>query len=185
MDQQPDREAYGRVTGAERFAVLHQAADAEIARLVATYAVERSDEPSPRDGTERVVQLTPDGGGAALRFTFTSFPGVGLKYGFAGDELFPACGCDACGEDPTDEALRMKEVVEAVTGGGLTEVRRRRWLRPDIYEHVLVHRDGQSWRARPVDGTAQREAAVPRGERQWPAWRRRDTPQPSGPVPGG
>lgn len=132
-DGMPPDEAYGRVTNPERYAVLHDAARAEIDRLCATYDVERIDgldlDPSTRQGWEGSpsTRLVPAGGGAPLTISLTAFPGVRLRAGHAYRDGFPNCGCDACDEQPDDLIERLTEQIDDIVAGRFAETRWPAW----------------------------------------------------------
>jgi len=178
VPKEPPDEAYGRVTNPERFQPLHRAALELIARLATDYEVDRA------DGTDldpeaarlwpgsRSTRLIP-ADGAPLTFTFTPFPGISLRFGYHGRDTFPPCGCDACNEDPTEEARRMTEVASDVVAGGLSETRRRRVFRSDTYESRLIRRDGGVWGRSgpaPTDPDPDPVDKMPLGTTDWSAW---------------
>ncbi len=69
-----------------------------------------------------VVRLMPASPLAArLTFGFTSLPGVFLAAGAFHQFAFPACGCDACDEDPDALLDQLEETVLAVVDGGYQE----------------------------------------------------------------
>lgn len=174
---EPEDDAYGRVTDPERWRALHHAASHLIEQLTAGYSVTRTDGidldawAAGMWPSSPATRLDPRSGGSAITFTFTAVPGVMVSYGHAGEDSFPRCGCDTCGEDPEEEAQRMADVVRDVVSGGLTEIRTRRRSRHDAYESQLHARDGSGWSGSggSVDAEAKR-GAVPIGTTRWPAW---------------
>ena len=70
----------------------------------------------------RVVRLAPRLPTAAtMTVSWTSFPGLHVRLGRWHVEAFPRCGYDACDEDPTGLVGELRQVVDAVVRGGLTE----------------------------------------------------------------
>jgi hypothetical protein len=178
LDHDPPDDPQERITNPQRFQLLHEAAWAQIECLVADYVVER------RDGEEDLdhlaagawprspaTTLVPVGGGAPLTLTLTSFPGVDLHFGYHGHRSYPACGCDACDEDPLEEAGRLAADMADVVAGGFVETRHRRILDVDIYESLLTRRDG-SGRVRNQRPMPDLGPEVPVGTTDWPPWRR-------------
>ena len=104
--------------------------------------------------------------------TYTTFPGINVRYGYRGRDAFPSCGCDACDDQPDAEAERMTDVLADIVAGGFTEIRRSRSLRADTYESVLAARDGSGWSG--TSGTIEPGLAsiMPTGITAWPPWRR-------------
>ena len=125
----PPGEAYSRVTNPERFRPLHAAMLEIINRLEKDYEVERAegyglDEEleSRMDLARPSVRLSPwDPDAAPIGVTFTTFPGLYLRFGRWYTEPFPDCGCDACDEMPDELIEEMTELVEAVVSGGFRE----------------------------------------------------------------
>jgi Family of unknown function (DUF6226) len=125
------RDRYSRVTDAERFAVLHDAADDLLDELAAQYLVERRDYKEPLAGADgplvRISWLVPRTPGAAsLGVAFTDFPGVILRLGRWYQQVLPECGCDACDEDPLALVAGLRAHSCAMVEGGLWERVRRR-----------------------------------------------------------
>ena len=126
----PPPEAYSRVTDAERFAPLHTAATEMIARLEASFEVERvegyglDDELEERLTCARPsVRLSPvDPAAAPITVVFSDFPGLHVRFGRWRTELFPVCGCDACDESVDHLIEQLTMMVESVTAGGFREV---------------------------------------------------------------
>lgn len=173
-DLPPDE--YERVTNPQRFLVLHEAALAEIGRLVASYDVDRTDEVDPRSAMylrdAPNVVLSPAGGGAPITITLTSFPGVAIHAGHAYDFQVPACGCDACDEQPDDLIERLEEVLFDVVAGGLTETRRRRFGADECTVRLeRADRSGFSESQGSVDPAT--DGDLPIGITRWPAWKPR------------
>lgn len=107
--------------------------------------------------------------GASLTLTFTPFPGVMVRYGFAGRSMFPACGCDACDEDPDDEAHAMAELVDDVISGSFSETRRQHVLRPDTYESEITRGAG-SRRTEQAQIDPELTGGLAVGTTRWPPW---------------
>jgi hypothetical protein len=133
---------HSRVTNRERFRPLHEAALALVSELQRRYMVEEHEgsdleEQFQNPGIDRAsLRLVPEPSDAApLEFVFSSFPGVAVGFGFAAADVFPRCGCDACGETLEGELERLRHLVQDVTAGRLEEVikgrspRRWRWER--------------------------------------------------------
>ena len=172
----PPDDAYERVTNPERFLVLHDAALAEIGRLVASYDVVRTDGVDPRSAMylrdAPAVVLTPAGGGAPITITLSSFPGVAIHAGHAYDFRLPSCGCDACDEQPDDLIERLQEVLVDVAAGGLTETRQRRFgADASTVRLERADRSGFSESEGAVDPTT--DGDLPIGITRWPAWKLR------------
>jgi hypothetical protein len=122
-DGPPDADAYERVTNPERFAALHEAADALVARLESEYQVERTDGGPPAyEGVIRQVRLVP-GVGAPLIIRWDDFPAVSVRYGRRHEESYPQCGCDACErhEQPNELIEDLERKIEAVVAGRFRE----------------------------------------------------------------
>lgn len=137
----PPSGTYSVTSHMERFAPLHQVADALIAHLVATFdvVVEESTKYAAdllyeRDDATRAVRLTPASAVAArMTFVFTSFPSVIVHAGVLQDLLFPDCGCDACDDSWEAQAEELEWQVQAVAAGGLRErMTRRPWARYEM-----------------------------------------------------
>ncbi len=123
----PPEEALGRLTNLERFRPLHSAALEVIGRLEERFEVDRTE----GYGLERAdfgiaspdVRLTPkDPDAAPIVVTFTTFPGLNVRFGRWFHETYPRCGCDACDESAKGEIERLEERVNDVTAGGFREV---------------------------------------------------------------
>jgi uncharacterized protein DUF6226 len=122
-DGPPDDDAYERVTNPERFAPLHEAADALVARLESQYQVERTDGgPAAYEGVIRQVGLVPTVG-APLIIRWDDFPAVSVRYGSRHEESYPQCGCDACErhEQPDELIEDLERKIEAVVAGRFSE----------------------------------------------------------------
>lgn len=127
VEDGPDPDAYGRVTNAERYALLHDAARSLVDELCDRYLVERTDDSvdEPMGQWEEgatVIRLVPDDRGAApIALTLTSFPGVTVRFGRWQSAAFPRCGCDACDEDPLRLVEELRDDVMAVVTGEFRE----------------------------------------------------------------
>jgi hypothetical protein len=124
--QSPPPEAYETVTKPERFRVLHEAARQILDDLVTEYAVERRDyltaDPSRQDAQAPAVQLVPARPEAGpLTIVFTAFPGLMITLGRWRQFGLPACGCDACDDDPADHIEELHEEIGALVGGIFAE----------------------------------------------------------------
>ena len=169
----PPLEAYGRVTDAERFAVLHEWIAALLERLVEDYDVVRTDDVG-RDAhgdLAPTVTLTPARPDAAtLRVTLTGVPGVAIRFGRWHDETYPHCGCDACDEQPDDLLDEMITTIEAVVMGGFSEELTsgsQRWLRTTVR---TLRRRGTS--AELIEPAGYEAYGAP-GRHDWQPWPRR------------
>lgn len=165
----PPTDAYGSVTDAERYRVLHQAARELLTELARNHQVEMRRGPSidedlaERAETEEVVRLQPSRG-APLTVSFTAYPGLLVRFGEWQVEAYPHCGCDACDEQPTELIQEFRERVSRVVNEGFTESLRHRWRRSVLImetdgsrsETTFRHREGR----RRGDG----------GTRVWPRW---------------
>ncbi|HKP05692.1 MAG TPA: DUF6226 family protein [Microbacterium sp.] len=125
----PPDDTYSVTSNLERFAPLHEVADALIAWLREGYDVTVEDSLDVATDLLRVpgsairaVRVGPRGETASpLTFVFTSFPGIHLHAGFLVDASFPSCGCDACDETWERCADQLEETVFAVVDGGFSE----------------------------------------------------------------
>ena len=126
----PLPESYSRITNPERFAPLQTRAHELLAKLASEYAVDvietAGDDTQVFDqlgpGILKTVTLRPRSRNSAqLRMAFTDFPGVTVEFGVGTKVGFPACGCDACNEQPETEAERLEWMVENLVAGRFTE----------------------------------------------------------------
>src|SRR5204862_2278023 len=127
----PPRETYGRVTNPERYAIVLGAARALIAELVREFDVDvttgREADPAFVARTRGalhgdVIRLVPRADGAApVTFLFTDFPAVLARAGEWRINAYPHCGCDACDADPAYVVTELRNDIEAVTGGRVSE----------------------------------------------------------------
>ena len=117
-----DGDRYGRVTNAERYRVLHDAADGIVAALAERpdITVERGGPDLDPDlagraaGCERVTRITRDGASATtITIAWTAFPGVLVRSRADSPdvEAFPRCGCDACDEPPDALADELRATI--------------------------------------------------------------------------
>ena len=179
-DGESKPQEYSRVTNPERFAVLHEAADRLLDELTARYTVERREAAEPLGETGdrvRTVRLIPRMPAAApLAVAFTTFPGVVLRLGRWYEESMPACGCDACDEQPADLITDMRTQVEALIEGGLWE-RVRRGVTGSYSETRLVgprFRNGRETLLDPREARAARRGGFA-APVQWAPWPKRST----------
>ena len=125
----PPEHTYSVTSNLQRFAPLHEVADAMIVHLDETYDVVVASDPAfatdlarARDDVIRVVRVSPNTSDASpLTFVFTSFPSVIVRAGVFQELLYPTCGCDACDEEWVRTADELEWQVFAVVAGGLEE----------------------------------------------------------------
>ena len=183
----PPPEAYSRVTDPERFRPLHAVTVSLLAELEAEFDVRRTDG-YPLDGELEAsqlarpsVRLTPDDTRAApLLVAFTTFPGIRLRAGHWLADSFPSCGCDACDETADAEALRLRELVDAVVSGRFREelslppipvpLIGDGWQRWEIWSERGRRSSSQRVEAKRARAML---ASVGRPTIEWAAWRRR------------
>lgn len=175
----PPPDAYGRVTNAERYRILHEAARELLDQLARDYAVERvtgtalDEELASQADTEAMTRLEPAGGGGApLTVAFTRFPGLLVRFGWWHIEAYPACGCDACDEQPHALAEQLRHRVKALLlEEGFSESLRHGWRGWSV---TMESRDTRSER------TVSRERRRRLGEAsscRWSPWRASSPPQ--------
>ena len=194
----PPPEAYSRVTDPERFRPLHAMVETLLRELDSSFDVERTAGYGLDDELETsalalpTVRLTPrDATAAPLVVAFTAFPGIRLRAGHWCTEVFPSCGCDACGETADDEALRLREMVDNVVAGRFREA-----ISLPLISVLLIGDGWQEWalwsqrgrrrsRSR-ITGKRARAmvASVGRASTDWATWTRRPT-EGSQPVGSG
>ncbi|MGX6604304.1 DUF6226 family protein [Micromonosporaceae bacterium Da 78-11] len=128
-------------TRTERFAVLHEAADALLDQLTERYVVERRETKEmlgAAGALVRTVRLIPRTPAAApLAVAFTDFPGLTLRLGRWWAETLPRCGCAACAEDPALLVEVLQTQSSALLEGGLWE-RMRRGVGGSWFETRLI-----------------------------------------------
>lgn len=138
----PPPEAYSRITNPERFAPLHEFADALLNRLEAEFAVERVEdygldpELKTLELARPSVRLTPEDADAApVLFKFTVFPSVMVRCGRWYTRPFPDCGCDACDETAEGAAEALEPMIDDVVAGRFRE-------------EILLPTAGDAWQTR-------------------------------------
>ena len=181
----PAEDSYSVDSHPERFAPLHQIANALIDHLQRNYQVQVNDDlgcvqdlrhPPPK--ALRAVRLTSAAtDAAALTFVFTDYPGVIVHAGLLHDFIYPACGCDACDETWQTVADQLEGDVQAVVSGGYREQVRGSAQEPWIW-HQLITSDGvrSGGTDASADVGAHLRAAAARLETlpgRWAAWPRR------------
>jgi hypothetical protein len=125
----PPDDAYSVDSHPERFAPLHDVADAIITDLVRVHDVTVEDDPGtasdllhPFPDVVRAVRLTPAlPDSSPLTFVFTGYPGVALHAGLVTDFHYPVCGCDACDETWPSVADEVEWQAFAVARGRFHE----------------------------------------------------------------
>lgn len=112
----PPEDAYGVVSHTERYAALHDVADALLAHVLATRACSVEESPIER-GELRAITLRASAHAArdprlaSIRLAWTDFPGVTAELGGDVPEAAPVCGCDACDEDVVAVAESWTDAV--------------------------------------------------------------------------
>ncbi|MBB2944952.1 hypothetical protein FB565_004685 [Actinoplanes lutulentus] len=127
----PPEEAYGRVTNPERFRVLHDTAHRFLDELAGQYEVTEirgmTSDPSGSRDQAPFRELDPARPGVGrLRITFTAFPGLMVKLGQEQETALPACGCDACNDDPADLIEELHDQIDQLTDAR-AQKRTTRW----------------------------------------------------------
>ncbi|WP_298590751.1 DUF6226 family protein [uncultured Kocuria sp.] len=180
----PPEEAYSRITHPERFAALHQIAQALIDHLRATYDITVTEAPASLqdllwapDDNIYAIRLTPNRADAApLTIVSTTEPAVIVHAGAWCELAFPDCACDACDETAEGQAKELEQFVLAVAAGTFRE--RYPLGRQAAYEYAWAAPDGSSETASTSDpptgspthrqDTQHRLAALPHGWKSWP-----------------
>jgi hypothetical protein len=183
-DDPPPEEAYSRITHPERFAALHEIAQALIEHLSTTYDVAVTEGPdslqellrTPQD-TIDAIGLTPNRSDAApLTIVSTAEPAVIVHAGAYCELVFPDCACDACDQTAEGQAEELEQFVLAVAAGTFRE--RYPLGKQRAYEYAWAAPDGSTETASTSDpptdsstdhqNTAHRLAALPHGWQPWP-----------------
>ena len=177
----PPEDTYSRDAHPERFAPLHDVADALVAHLVATYDVEvlEGDEALvdlhlDAQPVRRAVRLVPAAADAApLTLAWTGYPGVVVRAGVLFEGALPICGCDACDETAGSVAQQVEELVLGVVDGRLQETldgRRtgRRLTTPDGGWSSEAGEAPRWATDEHLRAAARRLADLPDGWRPWP-----------------
>jgi len=158
--------------------MLHSAGQALVDRLCEEFLVEQLegihyDESLSDDvDTERLVRLVPAAEGAApITIILSRFPGLLVRFGQWHVEPYPACGCDACAEDPSELVDKLHEHVNDLVTGQFNETiakGRKTWL---------------SFQFRTGSGSMlleKEEPPLPRGaDRHWQPWSLRNPQEPA------
>ena len=189
----PTGEAYSRVTNPERFRPLHPAMLEIMDRLESQFEVERTEGYGLDKKLERGVdlarpdiRLTPrDLEAASIAVSFSTFPGLHVRFGRWYIEPFPNCGCDACDESAEGEIERLNDMVDDVTAGRFREAIRRPlisfrgsgWMETRFWSADDTRSRTRSRRTSRVDSPRAREMAGGRRrlDLDWKPWRRRRT----------
>jgi hypothetical protein len=188
----PPADSYSVDSHPERFAPLHQIADALIDYVQRSYQVEVTDDlrfvqdlRRPRADALRAVRLVPAAADAAvLTFVFTAYPGVIVHAGLLHDFVYPGCGCDACDETWRSVADELELTVQAVVSGGYREeVRGSPDNHPWIWCYMTAE-DGSHNSSGGADAGAEAGAELLAASARlnqlpggWAPWQRRDTVQ--------
>lgn len=158
--------------------MLHETADALLDQLTERYMVvrrETKDLLGPDAALVRTVRLIPRTPAAApMAVAFTDFPGVAVRLGRWWTQNLPRCGCEACGEDPTQLVEELRVQTAAMIEGGLWE-RVRRGVDGSWFETRLI---GEGFNAAREGRLATREGRNARRDGfatpvQWAPWPRR------------
>ena len=188
---EPPDEAYSRVTNPERFRPLHATMLEIIGRLENDYEVKRTvgyglDEEleSRLDLARPSIRLSPrDAGAAPIGVTFSTFPGLHLRFGRWYKEPFPDCGNDACDETAEGEIQRLNDIIDDVTAGRFREAVRRPlislmgtgWVERELWSPDERRTSTRSFGESRVDARRAREMSG--GHRRlalhWKPWPRR------------
>lgn len=189
----PPDEAYSRVTNPERFRPLHPVVLEILDKLESQFEVERTEANGLDKNLERgmdlarpAVRLTPgDPEAAPIAVSFSTFPGLHVRFGRWYMEPFPVCGCDACDESAEGEIERLNDLVDAVTAGRFREAIRRPlisvrgsgWVETSFWSADDTRSWIRSQSGSRVDGRRAREMAGGRRrlDLNWRPWRRRRT----------
>jgi hypothetical protein len=169
---------YPHTTDTERFAVLHDAADALLEELTEQYTVERRETKElhgPDEALVRTVRLIPRTPAAApLAIAFTGLPGLQVRLGRWWTQTLPECPCADCAEDPGRLVEELRIQARALIEGGLWE-RVRRGVSGSWYETRLIGEGFKTAREGLLSSRAARNAR--RGgfaaAVQWAPWPRR------------
>lgn len=172
----PPQEAYGRVTDAERYLVLHEIAQALLDDLERGFDVTRevSTEADQLSASSRpVVRLVPADAAASPLIVFDDFPGLLVRMGDDCIAGLPACGCDACDETVERCAEQLHAYAEVCAGGNFGEriAHAHGWWHERWYGFPV----GVSWNRTPLD-LPQRDAllqAFGGDEKRWAPWPQR------------
>ncbi len=179
----PAEDSYSVTSNLERFAPLHDVADALIEHLARNYALTIDDRlehakdllHSAADAVRAVRVVPGDTDATALTFVYTSFPGIRLHAGYLQEFAFPPCGCDACDETWYSCAEELEETVFAVVEGGFSEGYRPSAELP-MWFRLVFPGGSRSGTSRAEDYPRERFAAVAdelsRG-RVWRPWHSR------------
>lgn len=166
-DGSPPDETYSVDTHPERFAPLHDVADALVAYLRDTYDVRLLEGPElatdlihPAREVVRAVRLRPDKPDcAALTIVYTDYPGIIVHAGLLHDFPYPVCGCDACDSTWEGEADEFEQLVLAVVTGRYRE-RIEPGMRPWVAHTVTYAGGWRGGRQRAKDLPAERVRAA-------------------------
>ncbi|MDJ0322503.1 DUF6226 family protein [Cryobacterium sp. PH31-AA6] len=177
----PPEDAYSRVSNLQRFARLHDVADALIEWLQTTFDVAVDEAPNATadllhlpNEVVRAVRVVPRNPTAApLTFVLTPFTGVYLHAGLLNDFHLPVCGCDACDEDVLNLAEELEWTTRTVVSGGYSErfdPGRGDWIEYRLEEPGVGMRSGRSrTEDLPEDRVKSARTALPPAG-QWSPW---------------
>lgn len=125
----PPEKSYAVASNLERYAPLHDIADALIAWLTETFDVAVVDDVVTAndllllpESVVRSVRVAPaDSCSAPITFVYSGLPGIFLHAGHLHDSHFPTCGCDACDESVDGCLDDLEWVVRTIVRGGFSE----------------------------------------------------------------
>jgi hypothetical protein len=153
-------DGYQHATDTDRFADLHDAADALLDDLSERFLVERRETKEPfglDDELVRTVRLIPRSpAGAPLAIHFID-PGLFVRLGRWWEESLPTCACITCAEDQKGLVERLRIHTAALIEGGLWE-RVRRGVAGSWFETRLIGTGVSADREGPLSAAGARDA---------------------------
>lgn len=180
----PPEETYSVVTHPERFAPLHEVADAVVDFLTENYEVMLEHDSHVAldilyrgDDVLRAVRITPESpDSASVTIVYSTYPGLRAHIGLLQDAHFPVCGCDACDDTWQSEAERFERTIFAAVLGNYQE---RVTLAPKLRTFYQFEYENGGEGAEGEPSLAERDRAIAAAsilERiggHWAAWPRR------------